>query len=189
MNQTNQASPSPRERESSSLEQQPKPSDKEYHLGVRVEDEEPKHTPEKILEREKTIETEKAEPSPDRPDSKKEQIASTSVRPTTGSLKQVAVQPKTELRRNIESILSENIGEAFNSMNDQQKKEFRQGGEEVASKIEQILQQVKVRAKEVVKLIRKWLSLIPGVNKFFLAQEAKIKTDKILALKNRTKGK
>jgi len=30
-----------------------------------------------------------------------------------------------------------------------------------------------------------WLKILPGVNKFFLEQEAKIKTDKILALKNK----
>jgi len=28
-----------------------------------------------------------------------------------------------------------------------------------------------------------WLKLIPGVNKFFLEQEAKIKTDEVLKLK------
>jgi hypothetical protein len=34
--------------------------------------------------------------------------------------------------------------------------------------------------KKILALIRDWLKLIPGVNRFFLEQEAKIKTDKIL---------
>jgi hypothetical protein len=36
-----------------------------------------------------------------------------------------------------------------------------------------------------LKLIREWLLIIPGVNKYFLEQEAKIKTDKIQQLYER----
>jgi len=35
-------------------------------------------------------------------------------------------------------------------------------------------------------LIKKWLLLIPGVNKYFLEQEAKIKADEIVKMKNET---
>ena len=38
----------------------------------------------------------------------------------------------------------------------------------------------KVHSKKILKAIVGWLKMIPGVNKFFLEQEAKIKTDKIL---------
>ena len=38
----------------------------------------------------------------------------------------------------------------------------------------------KVKVRDVVHLIREWLLVIPGVNAFFLEQEAKIKTDRIL---------
>jgi hypothetical protein len=41
---------------------------------------------------------------------------------------------------------------------------------------------LKIHAKKVVELIRDWLLTIPGVNKFFLEQEAKIKTDRVLEL-------
>ena len=36
---------------------------------------------------------------------------------------------------------------------------------------------------KIIDVIKKWLSIIPGINKFFLEQEAKIKTDKIMELK------
>ena len=89
------------------------------------------------------------------------------------------------MRRNIEKILAEDLVEIYNSLNEEEKKEFKAEGERVASKIEQIMQQMKIKAKEVLKLIRDWLKKIPGINRFFLIQEAKIKTDRILALKDR----
>jgi hypothetical protein len=35
-----------------------------------------------------------------------------------------------------------------------------------------------------VDVIKRWLSIIPGINKFFLEQDAKIKAEKIIKLKN-----
>ena len=40
----------------------------------------------------------------------------------------------------------------------------------------------RVKVKRVLELIYEWLKTIPGVNKFFLEQEAKIKTDEIMEL-------
>ena len=45
------------------------------------------------------------------------------------------------------------------------------------------MDKAKLKVKKVVNLIKKWLTMIPGVNKFFLEQEAKIKTDEIVKLK------
>jgi hypothetical protein len=39
-----------------------------------------------------------------------------------------------------------------------------------------------VQARKLLTLIRRWLVLIPGVNKFFLEKEAKIKVEKIVNL-------
>ena len=47
------------------------------------------------------------------------------------------------------------------------------------------MQQTKIQVKKIFILIISWLKIIPGVNKFFLEQEAKIKADRILDLKNR----
>ena len=58
-------------------------------------------------------------------------------------------------------------------------------GEETASKIAQLLEAAKVKTRKIFDLIVKWLRIIPGINRFFLEQEAKIKADKILRLKIR----
>jgi hypothetical protein len=39
--------------------------------------------------------------------------------------------------------------------------------------------------KKIVQAIVEWLKLVPGINKFFIKQTAKIKTDKILAAKKK----
>lgn len=86
----------------------------------------------------------------------------------------------------IEQILSENLDELYNSLNAEQKLIFRKRGEETASKIEFLTKEIKINIKKILALIRDWLlvlaKMIPGVNKLFLIQEAKIKTDKVLAL-------
>jgi len=61
--------------------------------------------------------------------------------------------------------------------------EFKQKGEETAGKIRSMVETAKENARKIFDLIRDWLRVIPGVNRFFLEQEAKIKTDKILRLK------
>jgi hypothetical protein len=38
-----------------------------------------------------------------------------------------------------------------------------------------------------VEIIRNWLKLIPRVNKYFLEQESKIKTDRIITLQRKLK--
>jgi len=91
-----------------------------------------------------------------------------------------ALVQKTEEQIKIENILSEHLDNLFLQMTPQQQMTFRQKGEETANKIEKLLLQAKVKAKEVLGLIREWLKFLPGLNKFFLEQEAKIKTDRIL---------
>jgi hypothetical protein len=67
-------------------------------------------------------------------------------------------------------------------MSPEDRERFRAKGEEVAGEISVMVRDFKVEAKRVILLIRDWLLTIPGVNKFFLEQEAKIKTDRILEL-------
>lgn len=82
----------------------------------------------------------------------------------------------------IESILSENLDELFLHMTPEQQLVFQQKGEETATKIERLMTGVKLKVRELLGLIREWLQLIPGINKFFLEQEAKIKTDRLINL-------
>jgi len=96
--------------------------------------------------------------------------------------------PKSETRKQIEKILSEDLVDIYRAMDANQKLIFKQKGEETASLIENLVQTAKATAKKVITLIREWLKLIPGVNKFFLEQETKIKTDKILAMTKKKEG-
>jgi len=94
-----------------------------------------------------------------------------------------AVKSPTQIE--IENILSENLQDLYLTMTPAQRMQFKQKGEETASKIEIIIKSVKVKVKEILNLIRDWLKIIPGINKFFFEQEAKIKTDRILDLREK----
>ncbi len=83
----------------------------------------------------------------------------------------------------IEDVLSADLTDVFLGMSPDKQAEFKRTGEETAGKIRVMLEGAKVNAKKIFSLIREWLKLIPGVNRFFLEQEAKIRTDKILKLK------
>jgi len=96
---------------------------------------------------------------------------------------------KSETLVQIENVLAEHLDDLFGQMTPQQQIMFKQKGEETASKIEKLVQEMKVKVKEIFDLIKGWLKLIPGVNKFFIEQEAKIKTDRVLALRERQKQK
>jgi hypothetical protein len=85
----------------------------------------------------------------------------------------------------IDETLSEGLGNYFLAMTPTQQKIFKKKGEETVAKINTLLDQTKVKVNKIVSLIKKWLSLITGVNKFYLDQEAKIKADKILNLKDK----
>jgi hypothetical protein len=82
----------------------------------------------------------------------------------------------------IEKILSEGLEEVYQKMLPEKQQLFKEKGEETASKIDELLKKVVIQAQKILELIKGWLRLIPGVNKFFLEQEAKIKTDKIIAI-------
>ena len=85
----------------------------------------------------------------------------------------------------MEGILAEGLEEAYQKLTPAKQLEFKKTGEVTASKIARLLKSAKVRVKEIFNLILKWLMVIPGLNKFFLEQEAKIKADRILALKSK----
>ena len=90
--------------------------------------------------------------------------------------------------RSIEKILSEDLMEQFKAMSPEEQAKFRVKGEETVSKLVLIMNKTVIKAKEVLMLIVGWLRFIPHVNKYFLEQESKIKTDKILELHKRQHG-
>jgi len=124
------------------------------------------------------------EQAPERIVEKKEVKSEPSATPQ--AVAPVVSRPKSEYQirsEQIEQILSDGLSETYLQMPPQVQAEFRAKGEETTRKINVLLGQAKVKIKKVAELIRNWLKIIPGVNRFFLEQEAKIKADKIIKLK------
>ena len=90
---------------------------------------------------------------------------------------------KDEFTLRVEKIMEEGLGDAYKELTTVQKQEFKIKGEETAWKIRELFKKTHVKVKEVFRLLVEWLRILPGVNKFFIEQEAKIKADKILTLK------
>lgn len=95
-----------------------------------------------------------------------------------------APQPaqKDRFTQEIESVMEEDLTEMFLKMTPADQKKFKETGEETASKIRELAVSARENAKKIFSLLKSWLKIIPGVNKLFLEQEAKIKTDKILLI-------
>lgn len=85
----------------------------------------------------------------------------------------------------IDACLSEGLNETFLAMTPDKQKLFKEEGEVTVKKINILLDATKVNVSKIVKLIKHWLGLITGINRFFLDQEAKIKADKIVRIKNK----
>ena len=92
--------------------------------------------------------------------------------------------PKSKTLKEIEGIMEKDLGSVFLKMDPNTQAEFKKAGEETATKVEKFLFQVKDHSKQIFKLIFGWLKVIPGVNRYFLEQEAKLKTDELVELKH-----
>lgn len=112
------------------------------------------------------------------------QVAPESAAPTASAAPALRPEPvvKDPTVKSIESILEEDLGDTYKKMTPALQAKFRKEGERVAGLIAVMVHHAKINARIVLKLIVGWLKLIPGVNHFFLEQEAKIKTDRILKL-------
>lgn len=89
---------------------------------------------------------------------------------------------KDETTKSVETVLEEGLGETYKKLPPDAQKKFRAEGEKVTAEIVGMMKKAKVNAQKVLKLIREWLKVIPHVNRYFLDQEAKIKTDRIMHL-------
>ncbi len=85
----------------------------------------------------------------------------------------------------IDAILSEGLNEIFLNMKPSDQKIFIKKGEEAVAKINELLNKSKININKIIAIIKDWLKIIPGVNKFFIEQEAKIKADTVIKLKNK----
>jgi len=89
--------------------------------------------------------------------------------------------------RDIEAILSEDMEEIYKNLPENLKEDFKNKGEETAKEIKNIISEAKIIVSKILILIKNWFLMVPGVNKFFLEQECKIKTEKILNLAKKIK--
>ncbi len=85
----------------------------------------------------------------------------------------------------IEKIMEEGLNDSYQRLSPVAKQEFKLKGEQAASQIRELLKSAHIKVKKILRLILDWLRILPGINHFFLEQEAKIKTDKIIALKDK----
>jgi hypothetical protein len=112
------------------------------------------------------------------------------VAPPPSPVAQSSQQPaaKSASLLEVEKILEEHLGDLYARIPDKDKSRFLKTGEETAKEIDGLLNQAKVKVKKILSLIAAWLKLIPGVSKFFIEQEAELKTNKLLALKEKEKN-
>lgn len=90
--------------------------------------------------------------------------------------------PNVKRGKDIEDILSQDLADTFLQLSPSKQAEFKIKGEETAREINNLLDKAKFEVSKIIDLIKKWLFIIPGMNKFFIEQEAKIKADEIVRL-------
>ena len=93
---------------------------------------------------------------------------------------QAAVDPRVKMLKDVEGILSDGLGDVYKALPKDRQFIFRQKGEEIANKITDMIIYGKAKVKEIWKLVTDWLGGLPGMNKYFLEQEIKIKTDRVM---------
>ena len=99
-----------------------------------------------------------------------------------------AVAGKDEVIIEVENILEEGLGEFYTSLPEDARPLFKKKGEEVSLEIAEMVRTFRFRVGRAFELITDWLKTIPGVNRFFLEQEAKIKTDRLVQLVQTRRG-
>jgi len=94
-------------------------------------------------------------------------------------------QVRDQVTLQIEQVMQDGLVDAYKELTPVQQQEFKIKGEKTAREIRELLKRSRVKIKTIFKLLVEWLKLLPGVNRFFIEQEAKIKADKILSLTRR----
>ncbi len=103
--------------------------------------------------------------------------------PTAPAAPPTQARSLSPLERRIEDVLADGLEDFYRSLNPREQEAFRRKGEETAVAISTLLGQFKVKLSEILNLIREWLQSIPGLNRYFVEQTAKIKADRVLKLK------
>lgn len=111
--------------------------------------------------------------------------AALSIAPVSAVQQQSAVasavnDPRAKMLKDIEAILSDGLKDIYTALPASHKQSFKQKGEFVANAITDLVIRGGAKVKTVWKLITDWLGSLPGMNKYFLEQEIKIKTDRVM---------
>ncbi|MBI2038083.1 MAG: hypothetical protein HYT15_04125 [Candidatus Magasanikbacteria bacterium] len=106
-------------------------------------------------------------------------------RPAMKKIPAIPLPLKNEIVVKIEKIMEEDLNDSYQRLSPVAKQEFKLKGEQTAAQIQELLKGTHIKVKKILGLILDWLRMLPGINRFFLEQEAKIKTDKIIALKKK----
>ncbi len=143
----------------------------------------PEATQEKQAEQESNQPERMQDPQPAEPP---QQVVPSHVSP----LKERVATPTTKSERliEIEKIMSEGLADIYQGLDSATQQRVKTEGEEAANKIEKLIEEGKAAGKKVLHILRDWLKKIPGVNKYFLEQESKIKTDDIMSMARKTRG-
>ena len=120
-------------------------------------------------------------PSPEKPESA---AVSASINSPSAYLT-APIAPLTPRQAAIDDILEDGLTDIYLSLPPDKQRELKEVGEQTVRQIDSLLDHVKLQWRKIMNLIRRFLSIIPGINKFFLEQEVKIKTDRIIALKDK----
>lgn len=145
---------------------------------------EPIALPDQLVEQ---VEKKESEPHPERGPRPEQADAQQAAQVESAPAQQAAAPApaapaKDGYHMRIERVLEDNLVDVYLSMPPAVRARFRAEGEALALRLRAMVEQAKIKAKEVLHLILRWLKIIPGINKYFLEQEAKIKTDKIVLL-------
>ena len=93
-----------------------------------------------------------------------------------------AVEVKSELRQAVERVMEADLKDLYLTMSPQERKLFKTKGELAAKEITGLIEKTKINLDKILKLLFDWLKVLPGVNRFFIEQEAKLKADQLLKL-------
>src|SRR3989338_1249463 len=96
--------------------------------------------------------------------------------------KQITTRELDELITAVEKILEKDLSNAYRRLSPIAQQEFKLKGEQTARSIRTLLNSTKLKVRKIFHLILQCLKILPGINRFFLEQEAKIKTDRIILL-------
>lgn len=99
-----------------------------------------------------------------------------------GAARKTSAQKRDHVTVEVERILEAELGEYVDTLTPDEKDRFLRKGKEVSAVLADMVRNLRVHVKRALQLIRDWLMTLPGMNKFFLEQEAKIKTDRLLEL-------